>query len=57
MIYPTPKTARECRERAAECERLAETAPNPEARETMLLLAKRWRALACEARGEDDHSV
>jgi hypothetical protein len=34
------------RERAEACERLSETVLSPEARETMLFLASRWRALA-----------
>ena len=38
----------ECRARAKACEELAETATNPETRETLLYLAKRWRDLADE---------
>jgi hypothetical protein len=44
----TPKTPQEFRERAEECERLAETATRPETRETMLYVAARWRALVEE---------
>jgi hypothetical protein len=44
----TPKTPQDFRERAAECERLAEKAIRPEYRETLLYVASRWRALAEE---------
>jgi hypothetical protein len=45
MVAETPQ---DFRDRAAECERLAATATNPEARETMIYVASRWRALAEE---------
>jgi hypothetical protein len=48
----SPKTPQDFRERAAECERLAETAKNPATRETLLYLASRWRALAEEDEGQ-----
>jgi hypothetical protein len=38
----------EFRKRAAECERLAETSGDPRARETLLHVASRWRAMADE---------
>ena len=38
----------EFRKRAAECERLAETSTSQRARETLLFIAARWRALAEE---------
>jgi hypothetical protein len=41
-----PLTPAQCRERAAECERLAEAAFDDENREIFLTLAARWRALA-----------
>jgi hypothetical protein len=41
-----PKTPQDFRDRADECERLAETATSPEIRETMIYVASRWRALA-----------
>lgn len=47
MFRPHPKTPEDYRERAAECERLAEDA-TPTTCETMLYLANRWRALADE---------
>ena len=42
----TPKTPQDFLDRADECERLAEISKNPEARETLLYVASRWRALA-----------
>jgi hypothetical protein len=45
MVAETPQ---DFRDRAAECERLAEKATQPEPRETMLYVASRWRALAEE---------
>ena len=36
------------RERAAECERLANITKNPDYRETLLYVAMRWRAMADE---------
>ena len=48
MTQPPPRTPQEFRERAAECERLAASAPTPETRETMLYVASRWRAMAEE---------
>ena len=48
VSHPTPQTLRYLRDRAEACERLAETATSPEAREGMLYLASRWRALADE---------
>lgn len=44
----TPRTPQDFRERAAECERLAELASRPETRETLLYVASRWLALAEE---------
>ena len=44
----TPRTPQERRQLADECERLAAEAALPEARETLLRLASRWRALADE---------
>jgi hypothetical protein len=46
-----PKTPQDFRERAAECQRLAEIAVNPETRETLFYVASRWRALAEEDEG------
>jgi hypothetical protein len=39
---------REFRQRAAECERLAELSRDANARETLLYVASRWRAMADE---------
>jgi hypothetical protein len=39
-------------ERAVECERLADRAPEPRHRETLLYLASTWRALAAEEAGQ-----
>ena len=39
----------EYKEHAESCERLAETASSPDARETMQYLALRWRIMASEA--------
>ena len=41
-----PKPPQYYIDRATSCERLADTAISPEAREIMLYLATRWRALA-----------
>ena len=43
-----PSTARECRDRAASCERLARSATPAKNREIMQYLANRWRLLAEE---------
>jgi hypothetical protein len=53
MAHTPPQ---ECCARAKECERLAEAATNPETREMLLYLAKRWRDLADddEAKGRRD---
>lgn len=48
MAQPT-KAPRECRERAAECERLATVMAISGDREAMLYVAQSWRALASEA--------
>ena len=42
------ETSRDMRKRAAECERLAKQTETPSARETLLYVAGRWRALADE---------
>ena len=42
------ETPQDFRDRADECERLAATATSPEARETMIYVASRWRAMAEE---------
>ena len=42
----TPKTPQDYRDRAAECERLAADMWEPRARETLLYVASRWRAMA-----------
>jgi hypothetical protein len=42
------ETPAEFRARAAECERLANEAGNPSARETLLYVASRWFAMAKE---------
>ena len=42
----TPETPRDFRDRAAACEGLAETTQEPKARETLLYVASRWRAMA-----------
>jgi hypothetical protein len=51
-----PTSPQECRARSQACEQLAETATNPETREMLLYLAKRWRDLADddEAKGRRD---
>ena len=41
-----PATPQDFRDRAAECERLAATMQEPAARETLLYVASRWRAIA-----------
>jgi hypothetical protein len=46
------KSPKELRERAAECERVAEKATSPEVREILLYAAARWLALA-----EQDEAV
>jgi hypothetical protein len=43
-----PQTPQYFRERAAECQRLAEEIADPKNRETLLYVATRWRALADE---------
>ena len=48
MAQPA-KTPRECRERAAECERLATVMAISGDREAMLYVAQGWRTLASEA--------
>jgi hypothetical protein len=45
------KTPKEYRERAVECKRLATDMVSPTAREIMLFVARRWRALADEGDG------
>ena len=44
-------TPQDFRERADACERLADEAENPRARETLLYVAARWRAMAAEDEG------
>jgi len=39
----------ECRLRAAECQRMAEQAPNPRVRDILLDMARTWTRLALEA--------
>jgi hypothetical protein len=46
-----PKTPNECRQRAAECDRLAAEMVDPVARETMLYVAQRQLTLAYEDEG------
>ena len=48
MTPPIPRSPQEFRERAAECERLAEKFENPELRATMLDVAATWRRLAAQ---------
>lgn len=43
------KSADECNQRAAECERLAETTKSDQARYVMKAAAEQWRKLAEEA--------
>ena len=47
-LRPSPKTPQDYRDCANECERQADSATNPETREILLYLAKRWRDLAAE---------
>ena len=47
MFLPRP-TPQDLRDRAGECEQRAASAISAETRETLLYLAKRWRALADE---------
>jgi hypothetical protein len=42
----SPRTPQDYRDRANACERQAEAATNPQTREILLYLAKRWRDLA-----------
>jgi hypothetical protein len=49
MMKPILRMSHQYRDRAAACERLAQDAVSLEARETMLYLATRWRALGDEA--------
>jgi hypothetical protein len=44
----TPTKPQDFRDRAVNCEHLAETATSPEMREVMLYVASRWRLLARE---------
>lgn len=48
MTSQLPRTPQDFRDRAAECERLAEQFANPAVRETMLHVAATWRRLADE---------
>jgi hypothetical protein len=50
----TLTTSQEFRDRAAECEHMAEEATNAENRERMLYLANRWRSLADEGESEEE---
>jgi hypothetical protein len=50
----TPTTSREFRDRAAECEHMAEEATNAEDHERMLYIAARWRSLADEDESEEE---
>jgi hypothetical protein len=50
----TPTTAQEFRDRAAECEHMAEEATNAENHERMLYVANRWRSLADEGESEEE---
>jgi hypothetical protein len=43
-----PRTPWDYRDRANECERLADTVTKPETREILFYLAQRWRDLAAE---------
>jgi len=43
-----PGNPKECRKHAARCRELADTAPNPEAREAFIELAVTWERLAAE---------
>jgi hypothetical protein len=52
-IRPSPRTPQDYRDRANACERLAEAATNPEIREMLLYLAKRWRDLAAADEAEE----
>jgi hypothetical protein len=47
-MTPSPRSPQAYRDRAEECDRLADRAIKPETREIMLYLAMRWRALADE---------
>jgi hypothetical protein len=47
----TPETPQMLRARAAECERKAAEVKSPEARESLLHVAARWRELADEDEG------
>jgi hypothetical protein len=49
----TPTTSQEFRDRAAECEHMAEEATNAENHERMLDVAARWRFLADEDESEE----
>ena len=44
----SPRTPQDYHDRANACEQQAEAASNPETREILLYLAKRWRDLATE---------
>ena len=46
MTFFSAKNFRDYQARAESCQRLAEAAPNPSNRETLLHLAMRWRGLA-----------
>jgi hypothetical protein len=50
----TPTTSQEFRDRAAECEHMAEEATNAENHERMLYVAARWRSLADEHESEEE---
>ena len=42
-------TAEKCRDRAAECQQMAEHAPNARMRDILLDMARTWARLALEA--------
>ena len=46
MFHRTSSAVVDCLERASECERLAKTAIDPDARERFIRMATHWRSLA-----------
>ena len=46
MLHKTSSAVVDCLQRASECERLAKTAIDPDARERFIRMATHWRSLA-----------
>jgi hypothetical protein len=53
VTHPPAKTPLSYRDRAADCERIAETALDPSNRAVMLELTARWRSIANESDAQE----